>query len=245
MTVLLIIVFSTVFISACCSLFESVLYSTRMGTLESAKTQETQGKLAHMFIRMKEKGKTITEDEILALVHLGAREGEISKEESQMVKNIIALEETPVENVMTPRRVIFSLPENLSVRDASDRTEDIAHSRVPVYSGDKENITGYILVNELRLKKIQENEKESLLQIRRPMSAFTEHTNCLTLLIHFLKSRTHMAVVQDEYGGLSGIITLEDILETILGKEIIDETDRDIDMREVARKKYIKPKENR
>jgi CBS domain containing-hemolysin-like protein len=194
-------------------------------------------------LRMKQKGKTITEDEILALVHLGAREGEISKDESQMVRNIIHLEEIPIENIMTPRRVVYSLPEDLSIHEATDKTEDTGHSRIPVYSGDKENVTGYILVSELRSKKVQENEQESVSNLRRPLPVFPELTNCLTLLIYFLKNRTHMAIVQDEYGGLSGILTLEDILETILGKEIIDETDQDVDMREVARKKFSKPKD--
>lgn len=337
MTILIIVVLITLLISASCSLYEAVLYSTRPATLEAAKTQARRGKLASQFIALKknisqplaaililntvantagatiagmyatnvlgaslvplfsialtlgilflseiipktigaihwrslwphivyplkimhavlypaifvtekisrlltrqQKIATITEEEILALVHLGAREGEISREESRMVRNIINLEEREVREIMTPRRMIFSLPANMTIEEAFRTISGKGITRIPIYEGDRENITGYVVSHDISESKMQNNAERSLLSIVRPISFVSEDTNCLTMLTSFLKQRKHIAIVSDEFGGVDGLVTMEDLLETLLGSEIVDETDRVVDLQEAARKR--------
>jgi CBS domain containing-hemolysin-like protein len=340
MLLLISIVFITVFISANCSLYEAVLYSTRRASLEAAKNQNQKTRLASLMIEMKNniskpiaaililntiantagasvagmyaadifghywvplfslvftllilflaeimpktigavhwKGlwssvvyplnimknvlaplifitekftkvftkkrqlATITEDEILALVHLGAREGEISKDESRMVRNIINLEDKLIREIMTPRKMIFSLPSNITVGKAMQMLSGKGHSRIPVYDGDKENITGYIMLHDISSADLIHKPDTPLKSIIRPISFVPQNTNCLTVLTTFLKQRKQIAIVIDEFGGVDGLVSLEDLLETVLGSEIVDETDRIVDLQEAARKK--KPK---
>jgi CBS domain containing-hemolysin-like protein len=335
MTLLVAIVLITIFVSATCSLYEAILYSTRRGTLESAKTQQKRGKLALIFIDMKtniskpiaaililntlantagasiagmyasevlgtallpvfsilftiailflseimpktlgalhwktlwpwivyplkviqkllspliyitEKftklltsqttPKIITEEEILALVHLGAKEGEITHDESRMVRNIIHLEEKRVEEIMTPRKMVFSMDVNLSIKNAFSAARKHVFNRIPVYGNDKENIIGYVLVKDIYTLNILDKGQEKLRSILLNISIVDEKTNCLSLLNNFLKSRKHIAIVKDEFNGLAGLVTLEDLIETALGHEIVDETDKVVDLQAAAR----------
>lgn len=337
MTILIFVVILTLVISASCSLYEAVLYSTRMGTLESAKSKGKRSKLARLFIEMKrnisvpiaaililntiantagatiagmyaaralgvskmpifsialtlgilflseilpktlgavhwrkiwplvvyplkfisytlspiifitekftrlitktQKTTTNTEDEILALVHLGALEGEISHEESQMMRNIIDLENKPVRDIMTPRTVIFSLDAKLSVEAAMKIVSEKGLTRIPIYEEDREHIIGYLLSHDFSSYKSSGQSGIQLKSIVRPINFVPETVNCLTLLMNFLKHRRHIAIVVDEYGGVDGLVTLEDLIETMLGTEIVDETDQAVDLQEIARKK--------
>ena len=337
MTILIIVVFITLFISANCSLYEAVLYSTRQATLEAATTKAKHGKLASQFIALKknisqpiaaililntiantagatvagmyatnvlgaslvplfsiiltlgilflseiipktygavhwrtlwpfivyplqfmkaallpaifvtekissfitrnQRVSTITEEEILALVHLGAREGEISKDESRMVRNIIDLENRQAREIMTPRRIIFSLPANMTIEAAFQAISGKGITRIPIYEGDKENIIGYVVSHDISDFRMQKKAEGSLQTIARPITFVSDKTNCLTILTSFLKHRKHIAMVSDEFGGIDGLVSMEDILETLLGSEIVDETDQVVDLQEAARKR--------
>jgi CBS domain containing-hemolysin-like protein len=188
------------------------------------------------FLTKKERTETITEDEILALVHLGAKEGEITHDESRMVRNIINLEEKRVEQIMTPRKMVFSLSSNTSIKSAFTEVRKHAFNRVPVYENDKENIIGYVLVKDIYTLNILDKGQENLRSIIFNITKVDEKTNCLSLLNNFLKSRKHIAVVKDEFNGLAGLVTLEDLIETALGHEIVDETDKFVDLQAEARK---------
>ena len=334
MTVLILVVALTIFISAQCSLYESTLYSTRMGTLEAAKLEPRKRGLAKRMIFLKRKisepiaaililntvantagatiagiyahkalgaswvplfsigftlailliseiapktigavywktlwpfivwplsimknalypfvkgiqkisdittgGKStpaITEQDILGVVRLGAKEGEISKWESLLVHNIINLENKTVEEIMTPRTVMFCLDEELTAEKAIELALKTQFSRIPVYRDDKENITGYVTIREMAALACGKSPETRLKEFMKPM-AMTPHTsNCFQLLNDFLKKRRHMAIVTDKYGGVDGLVTLEDLLETLLGKEIMDEADKVEDMQELA-----------
>ena len=340
MLILISIVLVTIFISANCSLYEAVLYSTRRGTLESAKNHAKKGRLATLMIEMKNNiskpiaaililntiantagatiagmyasdilGKswvivfsilftisilflaeilpktigavhwkglwafvvyplsfmrsilsplifvtekftrmftkkrelsTITEDEILALIHLGAREGEISQEESRIIKNIIDLEEKTVEDILTPRKMIFSLDQNMKIGETWQAIHKSGLSRILIYENDKENIKGYVLAKDVFYLNLINKGDELLKSIVLEVDAFEENINCLILLNKFLKSKNHIAIIKDEYDGLSGLVTLEDLIETGLGVEIVDEKDTIIDMQQAARKSQPK-----
>ncbi len=342
MTILVIVVFLTIFISANCSLFEAVLYSTRRGTLEVAATRDNESKAAKKFIAMKKsiaeplssvlilntvantvgavlagyyanealghgvmpffsvlmtlgilfvgeiapktlgvvywrnlwqavvwpvhwltilmyplvvmirsftniltkgnKTPTVTEEEILAVVRMGAHEGEISAGESALVHNIINLENRAIREIMTPRTVIFSLEAGTTVEEASRAWDQKGFSRVPIYEGDQENIVGYIMIHDLFSVRTLSNPKATIKTIAKPISFVPGTWDALALLTSFLKKRRHIAVVVDEYGGVDGLVTLEDLIETLLGDEIVDETDKVVDLQERARElKHQRP----
>jgi CBS domain containing-hemolysin-like protein len=182
----------------------------------------------------------MTEEDILGAIRLGAKEGEISEWESLMVHNIIKLENTEVREVMTPRKVMFSLDSNMSVEEALKAAVTKGISRIPVYGEDKDNIEGYVMIHELGSAKSLSEPNTPLSAIVKPISIVAETTNCLTLLNRFLKKRSHIAIVEDEYGSVAGLVTLEDLLETVLGAEIVDETDKVVDLQKLARKRKHK-----
>ncbi len=171
------------------------------------------------------------------MVKLGAHEGEITKGESQMVFNIINLEDRKVREIMTPRTMMFSLPAELSVEKAFQNISGKGFSRIPIYEGEKENVIGYVVTHDFSYAEMQNKPETSLKSIARQISFVSEDINCLTMLTSFLKQRKHIAIVTDEFGGVDGLITLEDLLETVLGSEIVDETDVIVDLQEAARKR--------
>jgi len=181
--------------------------------------------------------KAIYEEEILGVIRLGAREGEITKTESQMVHSIIDLENKSVREIMTPRNVIFSLEGKVSVGEALQAAGEAGFSRIPVYIGEKENIVGYVKIHDLASADALGKPEEKLLPIVRPMDSVDEDVNCLTLLNTCLRKRNHISIVRDEYGGVSGLVTLEDLLETALGTEIVDESDQVVDLQKLAKRK--------
>jgi CBS domain containing-hemolysin-like protein len=181
------------------------------------------------------KAQAVTEDEILALVRIGAREGEITNTESQFVHNIIALENKPVKEIMTPRTVMFALDAGLTVREALNASDQRGFTRIPIYEGDRENIIGYVIRHELLSAKALDNMDAPIKPLAKPISFTPETSNSLALLTNSLKLRRHIQIVVDEYGGVSGVVTLEDLLETLLGEEIVDETDKAVDLQEIAR----------
>ena len=177
----------------------------------------------------------VTEDEIVAMARLGAQAGEITPEESHMVHNIIELENTQVRDIMTPRTVIFSLDASLTVEEALPEVNIKGLTRIPVYEDDREHIVGYVMFQDLSAAHTANRDDMQLGAIAKPLWFVPETVNCLSLLTTFLKNRRHIAIVSDEYGGVAGLVTLEDLLETLLGEEIVDETDRVVDLQQSAR----------
>jgi len=189
------------------------------------------------FITKGHEASGITEEEIIALAHLGANEGEISHEESRLVKNIILLEEKKAREIMTPRTIIFSLPANMAISEAFEVIRDKGFSRIPIYQDHKEKIVGYVMAHDIILANNQNQNKELLQVIARPIKFVPGSANCLTLLKQFLQQRIQIAILVDEFGGVAGLVTLEDLIETMLGVEIVDETDQAVDWRDEARKR--------
>jgi CBS domain containing-hemolysin-like protein len=183
------------------------------------------------------KKPAVTEDEILALVRMGAKEGEISDGESRLVHNIIELEDIPIKNIMTPRTVIFSLDATMTVSEAIEAADQKGFTRIPVCEGDPENIVGYVITHDLFSAKALKTPEAPLRSIIKPIRFVPQTRNSLALLTYSLRQRQHIFVVVDEYGGVAGVITLEDLLETLLGEEIVDETDTVVDLQEKARQK--------
>ncbi|WP_027368251.1 hemolysin family protein [Desulfocurvibacter africanus] len=186
--------------------------------------------------KRRKRGPQTTEDDIRATVSLVRKAGLIKPYEELSIRNILSLDQKSVEQTMTPRTVVFSLPAELTVAQARATTKLWPHSRIPVYEGeDREDIVGLVYRRELLEALANDQDDLRLEQMMKPVEFVQETTTLDKVLNKFLESRNHLLVVLDEYGGLSGVISLEDVLEEILGKEIVDETDQVVDMRELAR----------
>jgi len=183
-------------------------------------------------------GPDAGEEDILALVSLTRKTGGLKRFEELSIQNILALDDRTVSEVMTPRTVVFSLSAENRVCDVWDGEHVWPYSRVPVYtSGDPEEVVGIVYRREV-LEALAEGKRDLTLQhMMKPVHFVLESLTLYRVLVKFLESRIHLAVVLDEYGGLAGIITLEDILEEIVGDEIMDETDQVADMRQLALEK--------
>lgn len=181
------------------------------------------------------KEQLASEEDLLAYITLSRRTGAIDQAEALSMSNILSMDKKVVKDIMTPRTVIFSLPANITVSEA--RGEGLwPHSRVPVYDAQNpEDIIGIVFRREMLEALAEDKDEETLGNLMRPVQFVLENLSLDRLLLRFLDVRTHLFVVLDEYGGLAGVVSLEDVLEEILGREIVDETDQVVDMREYAR----------
>lgn len=177
-----------------------------------------------------------SEDEIIALARLGVRDGKILPEEGWWIKNILRLNDITASEMMTPRPVMTTLVGSRLVSDIAAEIPSLQHSRIPVTSEEgPDHILGFVLRRELVdacITGLQEKRVEELAHKTLFVPAATRGHQ---LLSFFIESKTHLAIVVDEYGGTMGLVTLEDVIETMLGTQIIDEFDPHPDMREYAR----------
>jgi CBS domain containing-hemolysin-like protein len=178
----------------------------------------------------------VSEEEILAAARLGAKEGEISHMEQELIANIIKLEDVKALDIMTPRTVIFSEDGERSLGEVAKEAQDWPYTRVPVYVGGQEDVMGYVLKYRVLAKGRTEPDAK-LKEIIEILDYVPATANALSLLNTFLRKRAQLCLVVDEYGGIEGLITLEDVLETMVGAEIVDESDLVDDMQELARLK--------
>lgn len=190
------------------------------------------------FVGRRKAGPDATEEDLRAVLSLTRRAGVIKPYEELSIRNILTLDTKPVKDIMTPRTVIFSFPAELTVQQARNLKTTWPHSRIPVYEGeDQEDIVGVVFRRELLEALANDLDDLSLSRLMKPVQFVLENMSLDKLLVRFLESRMHMFIVLDEYGGLAGLVTLEDVLEEILGSEIVDETDQVVDMRELARQR--------
>jgi CBS domain containing-hemolysin-like protein len=178
---------------------------------------------------------SVSPDELKIMARLSLRMGDIKPYQESVIDNILSLETITVNEVMTPRTVIFSLSEHLTIGEASQKLDKWEHSRFPVYDKDTEDIVGIVLTKELFIAQTMGQGNKPLTELMRPARFVVETASLNNVLTEFMSSRQHLFVVIDEYGGLSGLIALEDILEEILGREIMDESDQVADKRALAR----------
>ncbi len=178
----------------------------------------------------------VSTDEILAITGLSRKSGEIDREQEGVIRNIIELRKKTVRQVMTPRTVTFTLDKNLSIKKARQLKDNWnLHSRVPVYSETPDDIIGIVLRKDVLLHAVEGREQQQLKLITRPVHFVPETARLNTVLLDFFERRQHLFCVVDEYGGFTGVVSLEDIIEDIMGMEIIDESDHDKTMRDQAR----------
>lgn len=179
-------------------------------------------------------------EEFAAMADLGKEEGQLEERESRILKNMFMLREATVVDAMTPRMVVFSLPETLTVSEYFDDHYDQRFSRIPVYVEDREQLTGFVLKDDLLLAQARGNSDTPLSNYRRDLPALLDSTSLADAFESVLHKRAHIMMIVNEYGGLKGILTMEDIFETLLGLEIMDESDRNEDMQLYAKRLWRK-----
>lgn len=184
----------------------------------------------------KEEAVKVTRDEMAAMVELGEKEGQLAHHESRILKNLFLLRETPIKDIMTPQAVVFSLSSQLSVSEYFDQHDSVRFSRIPIYNKNIDDITGFVLRSDLLLAQARGNVDNPIHTYQRNIRVLPENTNVLTAYEDLLDSRGQIMLVLDDFGGMLGLVTLEDILETLLGLEIVDEGDQIPDMQQLARK---------
>jgi len=184
------------------------------------------------------KQSTMEREEISAIADLGERDGILAPHESSIMNNLLKAEELCAEDIMTPRTVMFLLSDQLTVGEVLERHEIIRFSRVPVFHEHPEEFTGYILKDNLYLHAARDQLTMPIAEFKREVVAVQERTPIVNVLAQLLNKKNHIALVVDEYGGTSGLVTVEDVVETLLGMEIQDESDTQTDMQSYAREKW-------
>ncbi|MGC6606844.1 MAG: hemolysin family protein [Lentimonas sp.] len=188
----------------------------------------SRGHKAHAFSR----------DELISMARIGENSGAMPKSESRILKNLFRLSALSAQDIMTPRTVIVSLPQDNTLSDALPTVMKRPFSRIPVYEASKDNITGFVLRSEVLIAHANGQANQPLKGMRRDILTVRDSISLNELFDRILNERQHMAIVLDEYGGTKGLLTLEDLMETLIGTEIIDETDAVVDMRVLARKQW-------
>lgn len=180
---------------------------------------------------------SISAEELQTIAALSRQSGEIGADQERVIFNILELGSRIVRDVMTPRTVTFSLDETLTVADAMKNESRLSnHSRVPVYKNDADNVTGIIMRRDVLLAAAEGRQDVPLMELMSPVHFVAETSSLNHILVEFFDLHLHLFVVVDEYGAVTGVISMEDVLEEIVGREIMDESDKTQDMRELARK---------
>ena len=184
------------------------------------------------------KGEEITREEIIALASLGLRDGTLMSQENEYLTNILKLREIRTEQVLTPRSVVHMLHENMTVTEALDQAETRQFTRMPIYGEGIDDIKGKVIRADLFEAERSGHGSEPISQFAKPIFRVSEKLPVQQLIDLFIKNRAHLFLVEDEFGQTSGVVTLEDAIETLLGREILDERDVVADMQALARGKY-------
>ncbi|MBQ7456644.1 MAG: HlyC/CorC family transporter [Desulfovibrio sp.] len=187
----------------------------------------------------------ISEDDICAAAGLSRKGGHIKEYEENCVRNVLALDHKHVHEIMTPRTVVFSLPSTMSVSDAYKEPQIWQFSRIPVFGQDNEDVVGLVERREIAYCINEQKGALPITEIMRPIYFVQESQTLDVVLQQMLNAHVHLFAVLDEYGGLSGVVSLEDVLEEMLGSEIVDESDKVADMRALARQKSKSRSKNR
>lgn len=182
---------------------------------------------------------SVSREDISAMVSVATEEEVIEKDEKKMIQNLLKLDEITAHEIMTPSTVVEMADGSMTVREFYD--SELSHSRILVYDDDNSDyVIGYVLRQTVLEKMAEDKFKTSIREISRPVLSFPEDESVGNIWEKFLEKKEHISVIIDEYGTFRGIVTMEDVIETMLGQEIVDETDEVVDMQEYAKEQWEK-----
>ena len=179
----------------------------------------------------------MSREDFSTMAEIAEEEGVIEEKESDFIKNMVKFKNVKVQDIMTPFSVMEIADEKMSISNFYKKNPNLVFSRIPVYSNDPNEIDGYVLKDKILESIINNKGNSELSKIKRPLIISDYESKIPFIFEKFLKEREHISLVEDEYGTIRGLVTMEDIIETILGLEIVDETDLVVDLQALARKK--------
>jgi len=185
----------------------------------------------------------VTREEISVLAEVGRAHGSIHAEETRVIANLLRLREMQTQDVITPRMEVASLKDDLTVAEALRDRENMRHTRIPVHAGTLDNTTGVVLRARIMELALAGRTEVRLRQIARPIHIVPETKTLASLLEEFLTRHEHLFLVVNEYGGAEGVVTLEDVVEALLGAQIVDESDASLDIRAAAMRRVREHRE--
>ncbi|MBY6204173.1 hemolysin family protein [Halomonas denitrificans] len=186
------------------------------------------------------KGPTVSREELSTLAQVSRDEGELDEEEAGIFANLIRFGAIRVEDIMTPRVVVARFQQDVTLDDARSRDDGLTFSRYPVFGTDDEDITGYVLKADIMQALADGRGHLPLKALKREVLFLPEFLSLRVAFSQLLTDQEHFAVVVDEYGGFTGLVTMEDVLETLLGMEIVDESDTTENLRKLARERWVR-----
>jgi CBS domain containing-hemolysin-like protein len=183
---------------------------------------------------------SVSREEVSAMVNVGTQEGVFETSENQMIQNLFKLNSITLYEIMTPRTVTITASEKTKLKEFYGNQMHRIYSRIPVYDDNPDFITGFVLKQTVLEELAEDHFDKQLKDVRRPILAYNEDALVSDVWEEMLKKKEHIAQVQNEYGCFLGIVTMEDIIETIIGREIVDESDTVVDLQAYAREKWKK-----
>ena len=187
---------------------------------------------------------SVSREDISAMVSVATEEDVIEKDEKKMIQNLLKLDEMTAHEIMTPSTVVEMAEGSMTVREFYD-SADLTHSRILVYDDDNSDyVIGYVLRQTVLEKMAEDKFKTRIRDISRPILSFSEEESVGNIWEKFLEKKEHISVIIDEYGTFRGLVTMEDVIETMLGQEIVDETDEVVDMQEYAKEQWEKARKD-
>lgn len=181
---------------------------------------------------------TVSREEVSAMVTVGTEEGVFEAEENKMIQSFIKIVNVTAKEIMTPNLVVEAAQQDSTLREFYDNRKEWDYSRIPIYDDNRDYITGYVLRATVLERLAEDKFNITLKEIKRPILTFMENESVSDIWEKMLEKKEHISVITDEYGCMRGLVTMEDVIETMLGVEIIDENDDTADLQVLAREKW-------
>ena len=197
--------------------------------------------LSQLITKVLKKNKeesVLSRREITMMTSMATEQGILNEHESTIVKNLFRFKSLRVRDIMTPRTVIVAADESMTIREFYDGRDKIRFSRIPIFENEKDNVTGMVLRSDILNAIIREQGDQPLRSLRRKMTIVRPDSTIMDIFDDLMQRREHIALVVDKYGGTSGLVSMEDVIETLLGMEIVDEHDSTTDMQVLARRNW-------
>lgn len=185
-------------------------------------------------------GSILSREDFHAMTDIAHEEGVFEESESKVIKNLLIFKTILAKDIMTPRTVLKIASEELNIKDFFDENKELRFSRIPIYKTTSDEITGYVLKDDVYREVAEGNIEKTLIDLKRTILVVERNVAIPNLFEKFIQEKEHIALVVDEYGSISGLVTMEDVIETLLGLEIMDESDTESDMQQLARKNWEK-----
>ena len=183
-------------------------------------------------------GSVLSRESFLVMTEMAEKDGVFKKDEGKVIRNLLGFKEIKVNDVMTPRSVLETADETQTIQSFYNEHKKLRFSRIPVFAENPDNITGYFLKDNLLESLINGKGDETLASIKRTIIVTNRELSIPDLFDRLIKEKEHIALVVDEYGSVSGVVSQEDVIETLLGLEIMDESDSVADLQALARKSW-------